>query len=94
MSDLIAETCELRCECGHVEPLTAETFARYLAGGWPVHCGSTMPLQRFRPRCATCTHDLAEHVGIGCTHGWKPGEVGCRCCVRPPSREEAERVRR
>lgn len=28
--------------CGHTQPLTAADAARYLAHGWPRHCGKEM----------------------------------------------------
>lgn len=32
------------CACGHREPATTAQVARYIAKGWPEHCGKTMGL--------------------------------------------------
>ena len=42
-SDLAALGGLLRCmHCGYEQPLNAEQIGKYLAKGWPEHCGSTM----------------------------------------------------
>lgn len=48
MADRLTEIgTYLHCSgCGYSQTLTKEKALRYLAIGWPVHCGATMELRR------------------------------------------------
>jgi len=36
---------ELECGCGFKRTTTEEEIKKYLAKGWPIHCGLTMSLK-------------------------------------------------
>lgn len=55
-------TCK---KCSYVEEVTSVEAARFLAKGWPKHCGEVMACQRTEPLGARAVEDGAAASGDG-----------------------------